>query len=725
MVGNTAAGKSRDRLDGPQVAREVLAGLAVAALEISFATSFAFFIFGAVSEDLIPRAAGLTIVGAGLIAGAVARTTKVRGLIGGLQDAPAVVIAAMVAALAADVEPEALEATVFTFVVVVGVMLGLVLILVGRFRLTTSARSLPFTVVSGFMAGTGWLLGRAGVEVMVGRALDWRGALDLFTWDVAKFWLPGLILALVAVLGQRFDTTGFLFPVGIIVLTLSVHIGGQLFSSLDALRDGGWLLGPFPDSAGWQPVTPSEAADADWGAMAGQILPVLGLFGVAVMGMVLNIAGLEMETGEDVDMEEEAISAGIATTAVSLLSGLPGFHQVGGTLMARRIGSRTRVASAVVLTTCVVVGVFGTSAVALLPKAVAGGVLLTVGLSILAGWVTQVRRQLNPFEGAMSAAILGSIIAFGVLVGIGIGLLAAVIGFVFSYSRIEPVRRVHRLSTSRSVVDRPRSDRLVLDAHAEVMVGVELVGYLFFGSIRKVIDLVTPLLATGDLRYLVMDFSAVRGLDASVVSGLQSMQRRTKDAGAIMVWCGLADEFALELRRGGADISEQRHEDLDHALEFVEEQVLRSASLLDEQPELIPEESDTALLELLDGRCERLELQAGENLLEAGDECDEMFIVESGTLTAWGVGDDGRRARFRRVSVGSVIGEVAFITGGNRTATVTADEPSTVLRFRADAFERICENEPDLGLLVHAELAKRVAERLAYTSAAYQRSLRS
>ncbi|MDW3180144.1 MAG: SulP family inorganic anion transporter [Acidimicrobiia bacterium] len=725
MVGIVAPRKNRVRLDGPQVAREVMAGLAVAALEISFATSFAFFIFGAVSEDLIPRAAGLTIVGAGLIAGAVARATKVRGLIGGLQDAPAVVIAAMVATLATSVEPEALEATVFTFVLVVGVLLGIVLVLVGRFRLTTSARSLPFTVVSGFMAGTGWLLARAGVEVMVGEGLDWEGALDLFTWDLAKFWLPGLALALVAVTGQGRDRTGFLFPAGIVVLALAVHIGGQLFSSLDALRDGGWLLGPFPDSAGWQPVTPSEARDADWGAMVGQIIPVLGLFGVAVMGMVLNIAGLEMETGEDVDMEEEAISAGVATTAVSLLSGLPGFHQVGGTLMARRIGSRTPLASLVVLVTCVVVGVFGTSAVALLPKAVAGGVLLTVGFSILAGWVKQVRHQLSPFEGAMSAAILGSIIAFGVLTGIGVGLLAAVVGFVFSYSRVEPVRRVHRLATSRSVVDRPRADRLVLEENSGAMVGVELVGYLFFGSIRKVTDLVSPLLDSGDVRYLVMDFAAVRGLDASVVSGLQSIQRRTTDAGATIIWCGLTDEFEVELRRGGVEISDQRHEDLDHALEFVEEEVLHTASLSAETTELTPEEGDTVLLQLLSGRCERVILDRGEHLLEAGDECDEMFLIESGTLTAWGIGDDGRRARFRRVGSGSVIGEVAFIAGGTRTATVTADEPSTVLRLGADTFEKLCEDEPDLGLLVHAELAKRLAERLAYTSAAYQRSLRT
>lgn len=708
-----------------RLGREIITGLALASLQISMAASFAFLIFGSAFEELIPRAVGVFIVGSGVVALLLSRTTSVPGLVGGVQDAPAVVIAAVVAGMAADVDPEVAESTLFTFILVVGILVGIVFLLVGRFRLTSSARSLPFTVISGFMAGTGWLLARAGIEVMVGQSIAWGSVVDLLGWDLLRFWLPGLALALVVVFGRRFDQSGLLFPIGIVAVAVGVHVVGQVASSIDGLRDGGWLLGPFPEGGGWSPVTPSEVAEADWATIIGQALPVLGVLGVAVMGIVLNVAGLEMAMGKDIAIEDEVMAAGFSTTGVALLSGLPGFHQFGGGMMARQLGSRSWLASGVVFIVCISIGFLGTGVVGLLPRAVAGGVLLTVGLTMLRRWVDQVRLQLNRLEGALSATILGSIIAFGVLTGIGVGLLAAVLGFVFSYSRVEPVRRVHHLGSSRSVVDRPRPDRLVLEASRDQMVGVELVGYLFFGSIRKVTELISPLLAGGELRYLVVDFTAVRGLDASVVSGLQSIQRRTAEAGVEMIWCGLVDDFATELERGGAVIHEDRFEDMDHALEYVEEQVLHAASIEEYEQELIPERGDLTLLRLLDGRCDRRVLEPGEHLVEVGGECEEMFLIESGTLTAWGIGDDGRRVRFRRVGVGSVLGEVAFVAGGTRTATVTADDRATVLVLPDATFEQICATEPDLGLRVQAELSKRLAERLAYTSAAYRRSLQS
>ena len=103
---------------------------------------------------------------------------------------------------------------------------------------------------------------------------------------------------------------------------------------------------------------------------------------------------------------------------------------------------------------------------------------------------------------------------------------------------------VGAVDRARSVVDRPRSDRQTLEANSEALFAVELVGYLFFGSIRRVTDLVEPSLESGTLRYLIMDFSAVRGLDASVVSGLQTIQRRTAEAGVEMICSGLDEAFA-------------------------------------------------------------------------------------------------------------------------------------------------------------------------------------
>ena len=701
-----------------QIIREVLAGLAASSLEIGLSISLAFVVFAGPFEAFLPRAVGLAIIGAGLATVFLAVPTRVPGVIGGQQDTPAVVLAAAVAGLGGVVDPDRAEETVFAFVMVVGLLVAVMFVVVGRFRLATAARSLPFPVISGFLAGTGWILARAGVEIMTGEELSWSTVPDLFLWDTLRHWLPGLALAAIVIgFGSRFGR-GLLFPVGLLVLGFGVHIIGRLGWSADALRDNNWLLGPFPESRGWSPVTPAEVFDADWGAMVEQAIPVAGVVGVALISMMLNVAGLEVQLGEDVEVEYEATAAGYSSAAVSLLSGYPSYHQISGTVMARTIGSRSALASVTIMAVCAVVGFAGADLVGQFPRLVAGGVLVTVGLSMLVDWIRQLQTRLRMVDGLLSAVILGSIVAFGVLTGIGVGLLAAVLGFVYSYSRVDPVRRIHRLGSSRSVVDRSSEDLDTLLASAEVMVAIELVGYLFFGSIRKVTDLVSPMLDRGELDHLVIDLTAVRGLDASVVQGLHNVQRRTDAADVALHWSGLSAEWKAELLRGGLRV-DHVHSDLDHALEFIEDEVLGASDAGDASS------GDMTLVELVEGWCDEIEFAAGATLIEAGDAATELFLISKGYVTAWGTSGEGAPVRFRRVGPGGVIGEVAFVNGGSRSASVVADSDTLVHRLSLESWHQMGLQDPALALRVQTELTNRIAERLAYTSAAYSRAMRT
>ena len=698
-----------------QIIREILAGVATSTLQIGLSVSLAFIIFSGPFEEFLPRGIGLAVVGAGLAAAFLGAQTKIPGAIGSQQDTPAVVLAAAAAGLS-GVDPAALEDTIFAFVMVVGLAAGIAFIVVGRFRLATAARSLPFPVISGFLAGTGWILARAGLEIMVGGTLEWASVPDLFGWSLLQLWLPGLALAAIVITFAQRIGNGFLFPFALVALSLAVHVVGRIGWSAQALRDNGWLLGPFPDAQRWSPVGPSELLGADWGAIAGQIIPALGVVGVALISMMLNVAGLEVQLGEDVEVENEAVRAGVSASLVSVLSGFPAYHLISGTVMARTIGSRGPLAAFTILAVCLGVAVAGLEVVALIPRAVVGGVLVTVGLSMLVDWVLQLRTRLRLADGLLSVVILGSIIAFGVLAGIGVGLIIAVLGFVYSYSRIEPVRRIHRLGTSRSVVDRAKADWDFLEENSESMAAIELVGYLFFGSIRKVTDLVSPMLDRGELDHLVLDLTAVRGLDASVVQGLNNMQRRTDSADVELHWSGLDQDWMAELRRGGLRVDRQ-HPDLDHAFEEIE------ATVLSERP-VVQDEADTELLALLEDHLEQHTLGPGEELFGSGDVSRDLFIVKSGSVTAWGRGADGSRVRFRRVGPGRVIGEVAFLTGGERSASVITDDGAVVRRLATHTWEELRISDPTLVSKVEHELALRIAERLTYTSAAYQRLVR-
>ena len=183
----------------------------------------------------------------------------------------------------------------------------------------------------------------------------------------------------------------------------------------------------------------------------------------------------------------------------------------------------------------------------------------------------------------------------------------------------------------------------------------------------------------------------------------------------------MTDEMADELFRVGTDVNDRRFADLDHALEFVENAVLDTSHSGDDTDSKEREDDHLILLNLLENRGEVVEVERGEMLIQTGAESTELFLVESGSLTAWAEDEDGRRTRFRRVGTGSVIGEVAFVLGGARTANVIADADSVLRRIDAAELAQLSADEPQIALEVQREISKRIAERLATTSASYHR----
>jgi EmrB/QacA subfamily drug resistance transporter len=107
--------------------------------------------------------------------------------------------------------------------------------------------------------------------------------------------------------------------------------------------------------------------------------------------------------------------------------------------------------------------------------------------------------------------------------------------------------------------------------------------------------------------------------------------------------------------------------------------------------------------ELVERSGERVRLHAGETLFEAGDPAGAAFSVLSGrvdVLTA-----DGR---VRAVGAGEVIGELAMLTGGPRSATVRARRDTVLLRIAPEAFDHALEHPATARSLVRV-LASQLA----------------
>ncbi len=684
------------------------AAVSIAAMEIGVAVSLAAFVFSGDLAAGLPRATVSFLLGAAAVLGAVGSFTSLRVAVASAQDTPAVIAAAIGGALATTVAPDQLVSTMFVTLALAAGLAALLFFAVGQARLGELVRSIPFTVISGFMAGTGWLLFWGGVSVMTNSDAGLGSLGALLTSDLARFWVPGLALAaFIVVILERTGSaavTGF----SILLVTAAVHGVGRIGWSGQAIEENGWLLGPFESGAAFSPMTPNDFADADWGAIAGQALPLASLAAISLVAVLLNLSGLEVACEEDIDLDVELKAAGAGNVIIAAMGGLVGYHMMGLTVITQKMRVRGRLVPLLVVG-LMVLGAFigGPQLAGLFPRPVVGAVLASSGISLAYSWL----KQLNTFsriDVVLSTLVLLGIIAFGVLTGIVIGVLAAVVVFVYNYGRISPVRNVHRMSSIESNIDRPTTHRALLLKHDDEVAVLELQGYLFFGSVRSVAERVSDLI-DDSLRYLILDFRGVRGVDASVLSGLLGVERRAASSGVRVVWTHVRDEIAQQLE---SVVGGDRHfeDDVDRALEWVEGEILAS------EGDLLDAVIDIEWIDAVAAFGVRMQLEPDEVLVDVSDQSGRVFVVESGTLSAWGEASSGAPIRYRQVGPGSLLGEIAFTTGAARSASVIADTAAVVVGIDRAEMERMVEDAPALARQTEHVIAVRLAERLSATS---------
>jgi CRP-like cAMP-binding protein len=119
------------------------------------------------------------------------------------------------------------------------------------------------------------------------------------------------------------------------------------------------------------------------------------------------------------------------------------------------------------------------------------------------------------------------------------------------------------------------------------------------------------------------------------------------------------------------------------------------------------QEIEPEALRLLAFSAETKILRKGDVLFRRGEPSDAGFLVLSGSFQ---VDAPSKRdgAEFV-IQAYSLIGEMALLTSTERPATVTAREPSTVLKISRAVFHRVLKEHPKSAIRVRASLESRLA----------------
>ncbi len=712
--------------DNKSLLVETLAAIAMAVGSISMSISMAALVFSGSLSGGLPRAVTAFVIAGAVAIGYLGLRSQIVPLAALVQDGPAVVMVAVAAGVAGDANKDSVD-HVFVLIAIATIVTGVIMLVMGQFGLGHLVRYIPNTVVTAFIAGTGWLLVKGGLDVMVGFGVELGDVSRLFDADILKFWVPGLGLGiLIWLLGHLNSVPPLLMSLAILGSIACFFAVVGIWSSIDAVEAGGWLIGPFPGGNEFSVVSPSSVVNANWEQLLPTLPSVGGVVAVAVIALLLNVTGLEFVGKERIEVDTELRETGLVNVVLSPLGALPAFHALGDSVLASRLGARTRLMPVLAAVATLGFGVFGLVIAGYMPRLVVGALLISVGLALLVDWVQTLVKSIHPLENAMSVAIVLVIAFVGILQGIGVGIIAACAVFVVRYSRIDPVKRSGSGTDYRSRVDYSPDQTAYLLANADRIKAFQLQGYLFFGSLTSLDDRVRGFLdrtsASDGHDAVIFDFRNVTGIDSSAYELLARVTDQITERGNDFVIAHMGAELRESLKESEPiEMSKVSWApNLDAALEHAERSQLTRWSAEDKPLSL----DQLGLSEDLLAEFTSAEFSEGHVLMTQGASSDELLIVRSGYLTATRFDGDGVGHRLRRFGIGALVGEIGFITGGERTAQVTADTPVVAVALTRARYEELLEERPKLVIELQSYMLKGQAGRITSISEGLARSLR-
>ena len=107
-------------------------------------------------------------------------------------------------------------------------------------------------------------------------------------------------------------------------------------------------------------------------------------------------------------------------------------------------------------------------------------------------------------------------------------------------------------------------------------------------------------------------------------------------------------------------------------------------------------------------------LAPGDILMKKGDPGDSLFIIHEGWVKIVTVDSRGDELIINKCGPGEIIGEMALLDSGPRSASVIALEDSEALELKRDAFQNVIDNHPEVSLSIIRSYSNRLRFSTTY-----------
>ena len=430
-------------------------------------------------------------------------------------------------------------------------MAGVLLIVLGVFRLGTVIKFIPYPIIVGFTSGIAVTIFTTQIADIFGLDFGgekipgdfiWKWMIYFRHFDTVNWWnaAVSMVSIVIIALTPKFSKKIPGSLVAIVIVTLAVYYlkmyGGV--TSIDTIGDRFSIQSQLPGAS----VPP-----LNWEAIQ-NLFPVAVT--IAVLGAIESLLSATVADGVIGDRHNsntELIAQGIANIASPIFGGIPATGAIARTMTNINNGGRTPISGIVHAIVLLLILLFLMPLAQYIPMACLAGVLVIVSYN-MSGWRTFKALLNNPKSDVTVLLITFFLtVIFDLTIAIEVGLLIACISFM------KRVMETTEISVIRDEIDpNLESDLEVHEEHLVLPKGVEVYeinGPYFFGIATKFEEMMAQLGDRPKIRIIRM--RRVPFIDSTGIHNLTNLCEMSQKEGIHIILSGVNEKVHRALEKSG------------------------------------------------------------------------------------------------------------------------------------------------------------------------------
>ena len=503
--------------DSAHFAKDFAAGLTVAVVALPLAMAFA------IASGLKPEAGLFTAIIAGFLISALGGS---RVQIGGPAGAFIVIVYGIVQQYGVG------------NLIIATALSGVLLFLMGLFKLGTLVRFIPISVIIGFTNGIAVLIALSQVKDFLGLSIpkmpgDFFGILGALWGHLHTLnpWALGVALVSLAViigwqrwlpaLGPKVQFSGKLgsVPGSIVALVLATLVVGVFKLPVETI---GSKFGGIPAA-----LPAFTLPNFSWESARFLLMPTITLALLGAIESLLCARVADGMIGDRHDPNQELMAQGVANFVTPFFGGMPATGTIARTVTNIKSGASTPVAGMVHALALLVVILVAAPLAGSIPLACLAAILMFVAWN-MGEWreFVHLKNYRLPYRVTLLAVFFLTVV-FDLTVAVEFGIFAACLTFIY---RISSLSHSERLTAA----DHPELANL----DSQKVQAWRLYGALFFGATKLVEQLEDHLPS----QTLVLDLKNVIYVDSTGAEALENLVKTCRKQGVRLIVSGLMNQ---------------------------------------------------------------------------------------------------------------------------------------------------------------------------------------